>query len=241
MGGLAPAREPCPSRPPQTPTTLPHRQLRLGVRRLHAYLIQAGLISCSLSSVYRVLKRAGALVHRPRKPKPVWTRYAKALPGERGQMDLMYLPQGRYQLTLVDDCSRFLAAIILTQRSTAAVCSVVPRLLHAFPFPFHCIQTDNGSEFGRALTLLLRRLGIRHARIRPRSPHLNGKVERAQRTVREEYWDGVGPGLVEEWERALQDYLRFYNRRRLHSALGYMAPMAYALERLPRARISHVS
>ena len=156
-------------------------------------------------------------------------------------MDLMYLPEGRFQLTLVDDCSRLLAATVLTQRTTAAVCSVLPHLLRAFPFPFRCIQTDNGSEFGRSLTLLLQRLGTRHARIRPRSPHLNGKVERAQRTVREEYWDGVGSGPVEEWERSLQDYLCFYNRRRLHSALGYMAPMPYALQRLPRARISHVS
>jgi len=186
-----------------------------------------------------VLKRAGALVLRPRKPRPLWTRYAKALPGERGQMDLKYLPQGRYQLTLVDDCSRLLAATVLTQRTTAAVCRALPHLLHCFPF--RCIQTDNGSEFGRTLTLLLRRLGIRHTRIRPRCPHLNGKVDRAQRTVQEEYWDGVGPGPVEDWERGLQDYLRFYNRRRLHSALGYTAPMAYALQRLPRARISHVS
>ena len=57
-----------------------------------------GLIRCSLSSVYRVLHRCGALVRRPRKPKPVWTRYAKASPGERAQMDLKYLPQDRYQL-----------------------------------------------------------------------------------------------------------------------------------------------
>ena len=240
-----------PKRPRRRPTALQgrvldiirhvHHQLGLGVRRLHAYLTQAGLISCSLSSVYRVLKRAGALVLHPRKPKPVWTRYAKALPGERGQMDLMYLPEGRYQLTLVDDCSRLLAATVLTQRTTAAVCRVMPYLLRSFPFSFSCIQTDNGSEFGRALTFLLHRLGIRHARIRPRSPHLNGKVERVQRTVREEYWDGVGPGPVEEWERGLQDFLCFYNRSRLHSALGYTAPMAYALQRLPRARISHVS
>ncbi len=218
-----------------------HHQLGLGVRRLHAYLTQAGLISCSVSSVYRVLKRAGALVLHPRKPKPVWTRYAKALPGERAQMDLMYLPQGRYQLTLVDDCSRLLAATVLSQRTTAAVCQAVPPLLHSLPFPLRCIQTDNGPEFGRNLSLLLRRLGIRHTRIRPRSPHLNSKVERVQRTVQEEYWDGIGPGPVEDWERGLQDYLKLYNRRRLHSALGYTAPMTYALQRLPQARISHVS
>jgi transposase InsO family protein len=157
-------------------------------------------------------------------------------------MDLKYLPQGRFQLTLVDDCSRFLAATVLERRTTAAVCRALPRLLKSIPFPLRCIQTDNGSEFGRDLTRLLHRLGIRHTHIRPRSPHLNGKVERVQRTVQEEFWDGIGPGPLEDWERFLQDYLRFYNRTRLHSALDYSTPMKYALQRLPRqARVSHMS
>lgn len=219
-----------------------HRDLRWGVRRLHAYLRQARLITCSLSSVYRVLRRCGALIRRPRKPKPVWTRYAKENPGERAQMDLMYLPQDRYQLTLVDDCSRFLAATVLEKRTTAAVCKALPGLLETIPFPLRCLQTDNGSEFGRDLTRLLHRLGIRHTRIRPRCPHLNGKVERVQRTVQEEFWDGVGPGPLDEWQRFLQDYLRFYNRVRQHSALANTTPLEYALERLPRqARVSHIS
>jgi transposase InsO family protein len=241
-----------PRRPRRSPSALPgqvldvirsaHRELGWGVRRLHAHLRRAGLIRCSLSSVYRVLRRCGALVRRPRKPKPVWTRYAKAFPGERAQMDLMYLPEGRFQLTLVDDCSRFLAATTLEQRTTAAVCSVLPHLLRNLPFPVHCIQTDNGSEFGRDLTSLLQRLGVRHTRIRPRCPHLNGKVERVQRTVREEFWDGMGPAPLPRWERWLQDYVRLYNRRRQHSALGYVTPMEYALQRLPRqARVSHIS
>jgi transposase InsO family protein len=219
-----------------------HRQLGWGVRRLYAYLRQAGRITCSLSSVYRVLRRCGALVRRPRKPKPNWIRYAKAVPGERAQMDLKYLPQNRYQLTLIDDCSRTLAATVLEARTTAAVCRALPGLLAAFPFSLRCIQTDNGSEFGLDLTALLKRLDIRHTRIRPRSPHLNGKVERVQRTVQEEFWDGIGPGPLADWERFLQDYVRFYNRVRQHSALGYKTPMQYALQRLPRqARLSHMS
>ena len=138
-----------PRRPHRAPTALPgsvldvirgaHWQLALGVRRLHAHLRQAGLISCSLSSVYRVLRRCGALARRPRKPKPNWTRYAKALPGERAQMDLKYLPQGRFQLTLVDDCSRYLAATVLEKRTTTAVCQALPRLLGAFPFSLRCL------------------------------------------------------------------------------------------------------
>jgi len=239
-------------RPRRSPTALPaqvidvvrrgHRQLGLGVRRLHAHLTQAGLIACSLSSVYRILRRCGALVKRLRRPKPIWIRYAKAVPGERAQMDLKYLPGSRFQLTLIDDCSRYLAATVLERRTTAAVCRALPELLKAFPFSLRCIQTDNGSEFGRELTLLLKRLGIRHTRIRPHTPRLNGKVERVQRTVQEEFWDGVDESTLHHWERRLQDYVTFYNRQRLHSALGYRPPLEYALERLPRrARVSHMS
>jgi transposase InsO family protein len=219
-----------------------HRQLGVGVRRLYAALRQAGRITCSLSSLYRVLRRCGALVRRPRKPKPVWTRYAKALPGERAQMDIKYLPENRFQLTLVDDCSRYLVATVLERRTMAAVCGALPRLLRALPFPPRCIQTDNGGEFGQDFTRLLGRLKTRHTRIRPRTPHLNGKVERVQRTVQEEFWDGVLSGALAEWERQLQDYGRYYNHERRHSALAYSPPALYAAQRLPRpARMSHIS
>jgi len=241
-----------PRRPRRSPRALPgqvldvirraHWELGWGVRRLHAHLRQAGLIRCSVSSVYRVLRRCGTLVRQPRKPKPHWTRYAKERPGERAQMDLKYLPEGRYQLTLIDDCSRYAAGDVLEGRTTAAVCRALPQLLKENPFPIRCIQTDNGSEFGRELTRLLERLGIRHTRIRPRTPRLNGKVERVQRTIQEEFWDGVAGGTLADWRRWLQDYIRFYNRRRQHSALGYTAPLAYALQRLPRrAHTSHMS
>src|SRR3972149_6022653 len=58
------------------------------------------------------------------------------------------------------------------QGPPAPVCRALPALLKTFPFPLRCIQTDNGSEFGLDLTALLKRSGIRHTRIRPRSPHL---------------------------------------------------------------------
>ena len=41
---------------------------------------------------------------------------------------------------------------------------------------------------------------------RPRQPHLNGKVERVQRTIAEEYWDGVTSLPGSAWEKGLQAY-----------------------------------
>lgn len=234
-----------PRKPRRCPTALSgqevtlirraHQMLGFGVHRLHEALKRASLISRSLSSVYRVLDRCGALAHHPHKPKPRWIRYARTRPGERAQMDLKYLPLGRFQLTLIDDCSRLLAATVLERRTTRAVCQALPGLLKTFPFTLHCIQTDNGSEFGRELTSLLKRLGMRHARTRPRMPRLNGKVERVQRTVQEELWDGVDTGGLSDWERQLRGYVRYYNRGRLHSALQGKTPWEYAQERLAQA------
>ena len=59
--------------------------------------------------------------------------------------------------------------------------------------------------------------------------------------MREELWDGVLPGTVPEWEKGLQAYVRFHNKKRLHSVLGYSTPLLYAQERLPQARSYHIS
>jgi len=79
-------------------------------------------------------------------------------------------PQGRYQLTLVDDCSRYVDAGLLQGRTAAAVCKALQEILARFPFPLRCIQTDNGPEFGQEVSRLLAGLSIRHTRIRVRSP-----------------------------------------------------------------------
>jgi transposase InsO family protein len=219
-----------------------HRTLGIGVRRLHATLRADRRISCSASSVYRVLGRAGALLANPPCPTPLWQRYAKERPGERTQIDLKYLPQGRYQFTVIDDCSRMLAATVLPDRTMATVAQALPRLLDRLPFPVTCVQSDNGPEFQRAVTAVLRARGIRHSFIRPRCPHLNGKVERVQRTCQEEFWDGIDPdGPLTDCERHLQAYVHFYNTARLHSALGYDTPARVARRRLAHPSLSHLS
>jgi transposase InsO family protein len=219
-----------------------HQFLGCGVHRLHAYLKVTRLSTRSCSSVYRVLRRCGALVQRRRRPKPNWQLYAKAWPGERAQMDIKYLPHGRYQLTLIDDCSRLTAATVLSGRTQQDVIAALPRLLAAFPFPVRCIQTDNGAEFESQFHRWLGAHQIRHTRIRPRQPHLNGKVERVQRTIAEEYWDGVTTPPGPDWEAGLEAYLRLYNRQRPHRSLDYLTPWRYAQNRLTTDRsISHMS
>ena len=86
------------------------------------------------------------------------------------------------------------------------------------------VQTDRGGEFfASEVQNRLRDRRIKFRPNRPRAPHLNGEVERVQRTALEEFWPTVAleapelPGRLEGW-------LRFYNQQRPHTALGGRTP-----------------
>ena len=56
------------------------------------------------------------------------------------------------------------------------------------PFSIQRVQTDRGAEFfAEEVQRRLMGEAIRFRPIPPRAPHLNGKVERAQRTILEEF------------------------------------------------------
>ena len=81
------------------------------------------------------------------------------------------------------------------------------------------VLTDNAfayrfRRFNEALN------GIEHRFIRPRRPQTNGKVERFNRTLLEE-WAYVRPYTSEaERTEALDDWLHLYNHHRHHTAIG---------------------
>ena len=88
------------------------------------------------------------------------------------------------------------------------------------------VQTDWGTEFfNEAFQLELHEHYIKYRPIKPRSPHLNGKVERTQQTDKTEFWSCFDlsdqslnlHALAVEW----QD---FYNKKRTHSSLKGMTP-----------------
>ena len=83
------------------------------------------------------------------------------------------------------------------------------------------VLTDNGSCYvARAFTAELVQAGIAHTRTRPFRPQTNGKVERFNRTLQNE-WAYAKPYRSEAARtRALDTWLHMYNHHRHHTAIG---------------------
>lgn len=88
------------------------------------------------------------------------------------------------------------------------------------PFPVQRVQTDRGREFfAYKVQQWLMESCIKFRPDRPSAPHLNGKVERAQRTDLEEFY-----ATIDLQDQRLRDLLgewqHYYNWSRVHGVLG---------------------
>ena len=167
-------------------------------------------------SAVKPLKRP----RRPEKPK----RYSRPIPGERVQLDTMKIRAGVYQYTAVDDCSRFRVIGLYPRRASACTLSFLERVVEEMPFPIQRIQTDRGTEFfAERVQDWLKANFIKFRPIAPRSPHLNGKVERSQLTDLQEFWARRPVPSMRDAE-AIEHWQFDYNWRRPHGSLNGKTP-----------------
>jgi len=126
-----------------------------------------------------------ALCARPyaiRKPK----QYAVSRPGDLVQVDTFDarpLPGIIFkQFTARDVVSRWDVIQAHTRATASTAAQFLETLLHRMPFPIRALQVDGGSEFAADFEQACQQCGLRLFVLPPRSPKLNGAVERAQRT-----------------------------------------------------------
>ena len=95
----------------------------------------------------------------------------------------------------------------------------IDSVIEKFPFRIHTVRTDNGHEFQAKFHWHVEDLGIRHVYIKPRSPRLNGKVERSHRTDDREFYQLLSYKGDVDLEKKLAQWEKFYNLHRPHTAL----------------------
>lgn len=124
----------------------------------------------------------------------------------------------------VDDHSRLAYVEVLSDEKGETATSFAHRAVTWFAdhgIAVESIMTDNGACYRSNLFRdTLASIGIRHVRIPPRRPQLNGKVERFNRTLLEE-WAYVRVYHSEQQRlNALADWIHTYNHHRNHTAIG---------------------
>lgn len=96
------------------------------------------------------------------------------------------------------------------------------------PFPVRAIQVDGGPEFEAVFEKECQLRGIRLFVLPPRSPKLNGGVERAHRTHTEEFYEVTDTTFdLAELRAKLLEWEHVYNTIRPHQALGYLTPLKF--------------
>jgi len=206
---------------------------------------------CSTSMAGRILrklKESGRLVEAPGRDPWIPRRPFRRPYGIRKPSD--YLPQAPGDIVQVDTAhvvlysgfrfKHFTACDVFTRwqvlevhgRATAhAAAGFLDTILARMPFPVRAIQVDGGSEFMAQFETACKERGIRLFVLPPRSPKLNGHVERSQRTHREEFYRRTQlPNSLKEVNRELRRWENIHNSYRPHQALHYKTPKAFLNE-----------
>lgn len=237
---------------PRTPRTSPRattpeviskilylrQRYHFGPGRIAGYLRRFHTISIARSSVHRILTRhqlqrlPANQKHRPHTVR--WKRYEKPQPGHRLQLDVKFLERiagssrRLYQFTAIDDCTRIRVLKVFDACNQAVAIQFIDDVLRRLPFRVHVVQTDNGAEFQSRFHWHLEERDVRHVYIRPRTPHLNGKVERSHRVDEQEFYqlldkDGIADN-IHLFNEKLREWEDYYNYHRPHAALDGQTP-----------------
>jgi putative transposase len=201
-----------------------------GYRRLTFMMLDADVVACSPSSVYRVLKAAGLLDRHNPKPSSKGTGFVQPLrPHEHWHVDVSYLNIAGtfyYLCSLLDGCSRYIVHWEIRETMTEAdVQQIVQRARERFPGVTPRIISDNGPQFiARDFKEFIRLCGMTHVRTSPYYPQSNGKIERWHRILKEDCIRPGTPLTLEDAQRIVARFVEHYNTVRLHSAIGYITP-----------------
>jgi putative transposase len=128
-----------------------------------------------------------------------------------------------------DPYTKTLMAEVYSSATSLSAKRFLEKLIREVAFSIESIQVDGGSEFMSHFEQACKDYGIKLFVLPPKRPQYNGGVERANRTMREEFYadyrlhaDSIGAMRI-----ALSAAILKYNTYRPHHSLGGLTPMQY--------------
>ena len=209
----------------------------LSCRQLAWQLVDEEKWYVSESTVFRILKREGLIkpaeivgfkagkeYHRKtKKPHELWATDCS---------HIKVFDWGWYYLvTVMDDYSRFILSWELkSDMAAGSLIDVVQKAVDATgttDIPVEnrtTLLSDNGAGYvSRQFGEYLRLVGVRHIVASPYHPQTNGKIERYHRSLKGEI-NQLPYDMPSALEKAIADFIDYYNYRRYHEGLGDVTP-----------------
>jgi transposase InsO family protein len=205
-----------------------------GYRRLSYQMIDLDIVYLSPTTVYRILVKAGLntkWTKEGNEPKKRGFEQPKEV-HEQWHTDISYIKFGLnslYLICVLDGYSRAILAWDIRERmETYDVQIVLWSSCNKWIFETSIrprIITDNGSQFvSSEFKEALRENNIKHTRTSVNHPQSNGKIERFHKTAKEESLRKMPKFTIVQMREEFGQFIEYYNTKRLHSAIGYVAP-----------------
>ena len=189
-----------------------------------------------VTTIWRILTRAGVITPEPRKrPKRSHIRFEADLPNECWQSDFTHvrLADGTDAevLLFLDDHSRYLISATAHRRVTGRIVVEAFRNACARHGTPQSTLTDNGFVFTtrhrggpNGFEVLLAKLGVTQKNGTPNHPQTQGKVERLNLTMKK--WLAARPTAANliELQHLRDAFTNHYNHRRKHRSLKRRPP-----------------
>jgi transposase InsO family protein len=180
---------------------------------------------------------AGALLHIDAYEAPKFERPGHWAHGQRGERHRSRGAGKTVVIGVIDDHSRLVSCELHSAENAANVSACLRRaavwMREQGCGPVQAVMSDNAKCYAtsHAFAQALAELGARHILIPPYTPRWNGKIERFFGTLDQEWAHGRLWPNSRHRDRALSSFLRFYNRRRPHSAAGGRPPISRVQQR----------
>jgi putative transposase len=202
-----------------------------GYRRLTFMMLDRDVVATSPSSVWRVLGQAGLLQRWNPKPSLKGTGFQQPLrPHEHWHIDVSYINISGtfyYLCSVLDGTSRYIVHWeIRESMKESEVEIILERAREKFPDAKPRVISDNGPQFiAKDFKEFIRICGMTHVKTSPYYPQSNGKIERWHKSIKTECIRPGVPLSLEDAQRIVGLWVNHYNSVRLHSAIGYLAPL----------------